>query len=669
MFFWIEFGLAALTVVIAFSFPNLGSGWFKGAERLLSRLGQHRGWAVVTAGVTALVARAALLPILPIPQPGVHDEFGYLLLADTFAHGRVTNPTHPMWVHFETFHIIWKPTYTAMFYPAQGLMMAVGQVIMGHPFWGVWLSVGLMCAAICWMLQGWMPPGWALLGGLLAAVRFGTFSYWADSYWGGAVAAIGGALVVGAMPRLKQLRGLRYALLAGLGFAIVANSRPYEGLFFGATVVGAFAYWTFGKSRPPLRLVGKHIVLPVGLILALTGCAMGYYFWRTTGSPWDTPFLVGMRTYYPASLFPWQPLRPIPVYHHAVMRKFCVDLVHSHNEARSFTGRTKISLNSLYTFAMFFLGPALGLPLLAGISHHGGEGRGFSPAVTRPAHCPPPSPPAQLAAASCAGGEANGGGVPAIAAGLKPRPSGVAGQPPRVGEKSGLAAFATLFRGFSRRRISPSTGFLLLVCGVVLGCSLIPISYSPHYEAPIACALLCLVLRAMRRLCDRPAGLFIARGVPAICLVMLVLRIGAKPLHLPEPRPRFQGGAPIWCAPTPSIPARGATLARLQALPGRQLAIVRYGPDHDVYFNEWVYNEADIDQAKVVWARDMGAVENQHLIDYFHDRCVWLVEPDLTPPGLRPYFPETSPAGAQAETCSPPKTASPHPSAELAASS
>jgi 2-iminoacetate synthase len=75
----------------------------------------------------------------------------------------------------------------------------------------------------------------------------------------------------------------------------------------------------------------------------------------------------------------------------------------------------------------------------ARISHQGGEGRGFSPAVTRPAGCRPASPPAQLAAASCAGGEAKRGRTPAISAGLKPGPSGAPGQPPSIGENSGLA--------------------------------------------------------------------------------------------------------------------------------------------------------------------------------------------------------------------------------------
>jgi len=78
-------------------------------------------------------------------------------------------------------------------------------------------------------------------------------------------------------------------------------------------------------------------------------------------------------------------------------------------------------------------------------------------------------------------------------------------------------------------------------------------------------------------------------------------------------------------------------LAELQKYPGRQLAIIRYGPHHDSLYHEWVYNEADIDRAKVVWARDMGPAKNQELIDYFHDRGVWLVEADETPPKLSQY--------------------------------
>ena len=75
---------------------------------------------------------------------------------------------------------------------------------------------------------------------------------------------------------------------------------------------------------------------------------------------------------------------------------------------------------------------------------------------------------------------------------------------------------------------------------------------------------------------------------------------------------------------------RARVLAQLRAEPGRHLAIVRYQPDHEI-LEEWVYNEADIDGSKVVWARDMGAAKNQELIDYYKDRQVWLVEPDEKP--------------------------------------
>src|SRR5215472_1380480 len=226
MFLAIEAGLVVLALALAFTFPSLGSRWFAALERNLGNLARQRRLSVITVGLSALSLRAALLPVLPVPVPGVTDEFSYLLLSDTFAHGRLTNPTSPMWVHFENSAILWHPTYTSKYWPAQGMIMAVGQALLGHPFWGVWLSIGIMCAAITWMLQAWVGERWALLGGFLAVIRFGSFNYWANSYWGGAVSAMGGALVLGALAWLKQQHRARNALIMGIGFAILATSRP-----------------------------------------------------------------------------------------------------------------------------------------------------------------------------------------------------------------------------------------------------------------------------------------------------------------------------------------------------------------------------------------------------------------------------------------------------------
>ena len=74
---------------------------------------------------------------------------------------------------------------------------------------------------------------------------------------------------------------------------------------------------------------------------------------------------------------------------------------------------------------------------------------------------------------------------------------------------------------------------------------------------------------------------------------------------------------------------------------GKQLVFVRYWPRHR--FEEWIQNAADIDRARVVWALDRGAGENEKLRHYYADRTVWLLEPDARPPHLSPFQQEEQP--------------------------
>src|SRR5437870_305278 len=92
--------------LLALVYPRLGAAWFAKAERVLAAVARRRRLSVLLCGFSALAMRLAIFPWVPIPHPYGNDEFSFLLAGDTFAHGRLANPTPPMWVHLETFHVI-----------------------------------------------------------------------------------------------------------------------------------------------------------------------------------------------------------------------------------------------------------------------------------------------------------------------------------------------------------------------------------------------------------------------------------------------------------------------------------------------------------------------------------------------------------------------------------
>jgi hypothetical protein len=282
--------------------------WF---ENCLSAFAQRKALAIVTVFFAVICLRLALLRQLPVPAPGIHDEFSYLLMGDTFAHGRLTNPSHPLWRSFDTFHVNWLPTYSSIYPPAQGLVLALGQLV-GNPWLGVVVSNAAMCAAILWMLQGWMPSRWALLGAILAAIKLSFASYWMNSYWGGAVAAIGGALVLGAIPRIRRKARPRDAVILAVGVALLANNRPFEGALLCIPVTAWLIFWMAGRIAPriPLSARLRRVAAPLLVVLFLTAGAMAFYNWRLTGNALLLPYTLNIRAHVTAPLFLWQHAKP-----------------------------------------------------------------------------------------------------------------------------------------------------------------------------------------------------------------------------------------------------------------------------------------------------------------------------------------------------------------------
>jgi hypothetical protein len=377
---------------------------------------------------------------------------------------------------------------------------------------------------------------------------------------GGTLTALGGALLLGALPRMMKRPGYGLALLMGIGVVLLACTRPYEGLLLCLPIAFVLGRWIFrGEDRPGAAVLLRMALAPL-LLIAAAGAWMGYYDYRAFGSPLTMPYTIDRATYAMAPYYVWQSPRPEPPYRHEELRRFYnvaeLKYYKTVHDPYWFLPATLIKMFEVF---LFYAGVALFPPLIM------------------------------------------------------------------------------VRRVFLDKRIR----FLVLsVCFLACG-MVIEIFLIPHYVAPFTAAFYAIGLQCMRHLRvwkpeGKPAGITILRFCVTICFIMVGLRLAAKPLDL-EPS---EWPAPVWNAtwygPAHFGTERAGIESSLDQAPGKQLAIVRYSDKHNP-MEEWVYNDADIDASKVVWAREMDAANNRELLQYYRNRKVWLVQPDSVPSSLTPY--------------------------------
>ena len=567
--------------------------WLLSAEAALRRLACRKRLAILTVMGISLGGRALLLPVLAPPKPAIQDEFSYLLAADTFEHGRLANPPHPMRAHFETPQVLTEPTYASKYPPFSALLMAFGQRVFGHPWVGVWLSAGLLCGALCWALQGWLPPYWAFIGALLAVARIGVVSYWTESYWGGTCASIGGALLFGALGRIRraaplgrtgppgpallakdqaspaagcgpggppyyvgQVSNLRAAFQAALpkfslpfaiGLAILANTRPFEGF-----LLALLCAITLALTIPLRRL--PRVTAPTALLLLPVLAWMAYYNFRVTGNALELPYRAHENQYAIWLPFLWQThSSPEPHYNNDFLRTFWVAGDGSFKQYER-DHILKVHVYDFFQLEQFYLGG-----------------------------------PLFLCICFC------------LWALIRNRKS-------RLGLIL-LASFAAL---------------------TAVECRMVP-----HYAAP-ATALIFGVAAASLRIVRRT---WPGRRTEALYVTWAVLALFAVETgwRLSTPSGRYFTSGPDYHRAA----KRERALTQISSEPGKQLVLVRYGPKHDL-FEELVYNLADIDDARVVWARSLGPELDRALLRYYQDRKIWLVEENgdlqVTPYPVDQYY-------------------------------
>lgn len=317
--FWtvIELALACVLLLLAIDRPDLGRKAWTHVQIAARRLERRPLIMIALAGAAPVVLRLALLPLVPVPEPYVMEEFNHLFLIDTYLLGRIANPVHPLAVMIQSYQQIEWPSLVSARPPLPPIFLYLGKLVFGSPFAGNLMALGATMAAICWALQAWVGERMAAITTLLAVMTFGVFGYWVNSYWGATTIVLGGALLFGAVPRLEQRPTLAMALVCIVGTALLAGTRPFENGVFALIVFGWLAWRYLQTDLRPL--IGRAVlvfVLPLAIgTLGILALQLSYNA-GTTGNPLLMPYQIWRASQDVTPNFLWQPNGPEPTFYH-----------------------------------------------------------------------------------------------------------------------------------------------------------------------------------------------------------------------------------------------------------------------------------------------------------------------------------------------------------------
>ena len=560
--------------------------------------------APAACGIVAMVLPMLFGLLIGFQEPKIQDEFSYLLGADTFARGRLANGAPELPRFFESEHILVTPVYQTKYPPGQSLMLAFGQVVFGHPIWGVWVSCGIFAASLVWMLQLWTSRAWAVAVTVLATLTLGTNSYWAQSYWGGMLTGAGGALVMGAVRNILVAPGVLSGLLLGLGILLLGTTRPYDGaLFTGGAMVLLLQRLVIARRGSARRRVAA-VALPVGVIVGLGVAATIRYSLATTGKPLLLPYQLHVQQYHYGGIFIFSsPLTPERNPPERVRELYLQTAGTSYQGAEVLV---RLAYNFGFRLPFSFAAPfVMIMPLTAGQPYCGVLlWVLLLPSIWRRRSI---ASLTMLAVATTAG---------------------------ELLLWRYLLLYPWLLIPFvlpvvwlqldsDRPRGPWWRWWVAILLLTVLGQSLVQ-WWLPHYTAAIFPLIFAGLASALRRQSSR-LGARAARRLPRVLAILVAAQLAALTIsgtamrHLPKPHT-----------------VREAVKTQLLEKPGAHLVFVTYDRRYDLNL-EWVYNDADLVNTRVLFAHDLGAAENRSLIRSNSGRVVWRLAVSPESVRLEPY--------------------------------